>query len=86
MPPSAAGLVVSVLRQGSAELSSGSHRSSRVVPSPSERQKRVMPVGPFSRRSRRLPAVLSLSLTAAAHNSETVMPSARFSALLVTGE
>ncbi len=85
MRPMACGVVMSVVRHGSAELRSGSHRSSRVVRSPSERQNRVIPVGPPSSLSSRLPAQLSLSETAAAHSASTVMPSARFSGRPVTG-
>lgn len=76
---------MSVLRHGSAEFSSGSQRSRRVVRSPSERQKRVIAVGPPSSRSSRFAAPLSLCETVAAHSSPTVRPAATFSAVFVTG-
>lgn len=80
----ARGDVVSVTRHGSALLSSGSQRSSRVTRSPIERQKRVTAVGPPSSTSSRLPAVLSLKRMVASQSSPTVMPVA--TCFSVTGE
>src|SRR5690625_3000547 len=77
------GDVVSRGSSGSAELSASSQRSSRVTSSPSDRKNAVSPGGPPISRSRRLPAVLSLSVIAASHSSRTSMPSATCS--LVTG-
>ncbi len=78
----ARGEVVSVTRQGSALLSSGSHRSSRVTPSPIERANRVIAVGPPSSFSSRLPAVLSLKRMVASQSSATVMPVATWSSVI----
>lgn len=82
----AAGVVLSVRRRGSAELSSGSQRSSRVTRSPIERLKRVTARGPPSSRSSRLAAVLSLSQTAASQSRSMVSPLARHSGVSVIRE
>ena len=79
------GVVVSRGSSGKASLSEGSSRSNRVTWSPRLRAKAVSPGGPPMLASSKLPAVLSLRVSAASQISASVMPSppTRFS---VTGE
>ncbi len=77
---------MSVRRQGSAEFSVGSQRSSRVTRSPIERLKRVTAPGPPSSRSSRLAAVLSLSQIAASQSWAMVSPLAMHSGVSVIAE
>ena len=55
-------------------LSVGSLRSRRVTVSPKRRANAVSPAGPPMLASSKLPAVLSLSVTAASQSSDSVMP------------
>ncbi len=70
----AAGVVVSRGSPGRFSFRVGSTRSSRVARSPSPRANAVSAGGPPKLDSSRLPAVLSLTTTAASHSSDRVMP------------
>ena len=73
-PAIATGVVVSRGSPGAASFNSVSRRSSRVTGSPSSRIHAVSPAGPPKLSSIRLPAVLSLRVTAASQIASMVIP------------